>query len=430
MLRMLPPRLRTYLSAQRARCFSSRFQFARTPAWRLVEDEFVWERGASQALPGFNLFGYLRGEFGLGEVARAYARAAMLSGIPLSLVDVDLQTLHSRKDQRLQAFLEQRPLQHAIDVVFVNPDNFGRALQQPVPRAGVRQNLLAFWFWELPLVPEAWSAVIDGVDEILVASEYIAHAFRQRTDKPVTKIPYPLFRPRPSALRRSDFGLPVEPFLFLVSFDFNSSIQRKNPAAAIAAFQRAFPPERKDVALLVKSSGGHLNAAGLAHLVALASEDSRIFIRDDVLPVAHVHALQACCDAYVSLHRAEGLGLGLAECMSLGKPVIATRWSGNLEFMAGDDALLVDYQLVPVPADAYPFADGQHWAEPDIEHAAALMRRLADDRTAAAALGAVASTHVHSVLSVDRSAAVLAECLHRITKKDEDGAFPYPGAMW
>lgn len=426
---MLPARLRTYLSVQRARRFSRRFRFARTPAWQLEEDECVWEQGASHAVPGFNLFGYLCGEFGLGEAARAYARAAMLSGIPLSLVDVDLQTPHSYKDRRLQACLEQKSLQHEIDVVFVNPDNFGRALQRPVSRTRVRRHLLAFWFWELPLVPDAWLVAIDGVDEILVASEYIAHAFRQRTDKPVTKIPYPLFRPRPSTLQRSDFGLSADSFIFLASFDFNSSIQRKNPAAAIDAFRRAFPRERKDVTLLVKSSGGHLNAAGLAQLVALAGGDPRILIRDDVLPAAHVHALQACCDAYVSLHRAEGLGLGLAECMSLGKPVIATGWSGNLEFMSGDDALLVDYRLVPVPTGAYPFSDGQLWAEPDIEHAAALMSRLANDQAGAAALGAAASIRVHSVLCVDRSIAMLAERLSQIAREDVDGTFSSQGVM-
>lgn len=427
-LSVLPTTVRAWLSRWRSRRFIRRFRFARTAAWEQAPLPVDWPTSPT-AGPGMNLFGYLQGEFGLAEAARAYARAGIQGGVPMALKDVEIETPHSHRDQRLQAHLASTPLPHAIDAVFINPDNFSRVLAQPVERVRAREYLMGFWFWELPRVPEAWDTMIAQVDEVLVATDYVADAFRGRTDKPVTKIPYPLFRPSPSALGRADFGLPETAFVFLVTFDFNSSVQRKNPGAVITAFRAAFPLARGDVRLLIKSTNGHLNASAVAGLLGLVEGDPRILIRDDVLPAAHLHALQACCDAYVSLHRAEGLGLGLAECMSLGKPVIATGWSGNLEFMSGENSLLVDARLIPVPSCEYPFAEGQQWADPDVSHAAALMRQMADDPAAAAALGAIAARHVERVLAPERTAAALIERLHQIASANRGGAPFLVGAI-
>jgi len=428
-LGVLPGGLRAWFVQRRSLRFCRQYRFARTPAWALAAEPAPWTTAPPNSVAGFNLIGYLKGEFGLAEAARAYARAALTAGIPVSLQDVDLPTPHSHRDERLRDHLDATALEHEVDAFFVNPDNFARAVSQGIVRARPRRHLMGFWFWELPTVPAAWEAAIEQVDEILVASQYVADAFRARTTKRVTRIPYPLFRPTPSQLTRADFGLPADAFVFLVSFDFNSSIQRKNPAAAIVAFKTAFPAGRDDVALVIKSSNGDRNAAGLAGLVALAGNDTRILIRDDVLVARHLHALQACCDAYVSLHRAEGLGLGLAECMSLGKPVIATRWSGNLEYMTDAVSLLVNARLVAVPADEYPHAEGQQWAEPDVAHAAVLMQRLADDRQAAATMGEAAARHVEAVLAPARSAEALSQRLRQISDDNRDGVPSLRGAM-
>ncbi|MDG2525632.1 glycosyltransferase [Stenotrophomonas sp. HITSZ_GD] len=420
-LSLLPGALRRWLSRWRSQRFSRRFRFQQTDAWNMAVPGRSWQASAEPSGPGLNLFGYLRGEFGLAEAARAYARAALQGGIPVSLKDVDIATPHSNRDERALTHLASAPLPHLVDAVFVNPDNFSQAIAEPVERLHEHAYRVGFWFWELPQMPPAWSQTLAQVDEVWVASQYVADAFRGRTNRPVIRIPYPLYSPQASALARADFGLPQTAFVFLVSFDFNSSIERKNPGGAILAFREAFPPERDDVRMLVKSSHGHRNAAGLASLLALAGGDARILIRDDVLPAPHLHALQACCDAYVSLHRAEGLGLGMAECMSMGKPVVATGWSGNLEFMSRETSMLVDYRLVPVPDAEYPFAEGQHWAEPDLAHAARLMRRLADDHATASALGAAAARHVADVLSPGLAAAAMAERLQYIMSENRDG---------
>lgn len=243
-----------------------------------------------------------------------------------------------------------------------------------------------------------WMSAIELVDEIMVASQFIENAFRRITDKPIMRLPLPLSDWRDSGLQRSDFGLDVDKFVFLFTFDFHSFVTRKNPQAIVHAFQQAFPHDRDDVRLVLKSSNGHLYAEQMRELLTLVVGDSRILLRDEVIEKVHVRALQRCCDVYVSMHRAEGFGLGLAECMSIGKPVIATGWSGNMEFMTESNSCLVEYDLVPV-AGGYPDSDGTHWAEPRIASASDAMRRLADDPAYARALGEVAKKDICSQLS-------------------------------
>ena len=139
------------------------------------------------------------------------------------------------------------------------------------------------------------------------------------------------------------------------------------------------------------------------------SSDPRVIVRNDVITREQLTALQASCDAYVSLHRAEGFGMGMAECMQLGKPVIATSWSGNMEFMDADSAALVRFTLVPVKPGQYPFGEGQRWAEPDATHAASLMAKLAGDPEAATQLGERGRLHVQRVLSPERVARQIME---------------------
>jgi glycosyltransferase involved in cell wall biosynthesis len=109
--------------------------------------------------------------------------------------------------------------------------------------------------------------------------------------------------------------------------------------------------------------------------------------------------LVRCCDCYVSLHRSEGFGRGPAEAMVLGKPVIATRWSGNLDFMNDNNSILVDCALTPVAPEAYPYWQGQHWAEPDVEQAAASMVDLLDEPEKGLAIGRRASLEMRREFS-------------------------------
>ncbi|ALN59588.1 glycosyl transferase, group 1 family protein [Lysobacter enzymogenes] len=415
--RRFPQRLRDKVSFMLAARASRRARFAHTPAWsRALPEQAAIAAPAAvrDDTPGVNIFAYLRGQFGLAESARMYGRALIEAGYPVALHDIAIDLPHGLADRSLDAHIGEDAT-HAISIIFVNPDYLDEALRHIGEAKLKGRYLIACWFWELEEIPADWLPALDQVDEILVATEFVERAFRRVTAKPILRVPLPLCPVPDSGLTREDFGLAPDRFVFLVTFDFNSWIHRKNPFAVVEAFQRAFPPERDDVQLLLKSSNGYRHPDNFLSLLALGARDPRIVVRDEVIDRAHVHALQRCADAYVSLHRAEGFGLGLAESMALGKPVIGTGWSGNLEFMDENDSCLVGYSLVPVGEGEYPHPPGAMWAQADVEQAAAHMRRLADDRAFAAELGRRARESVRRTLAPQAAADAIAARLRDIS---------------
>jgi glycosyltransferase involved in cell wall biosynthesis len=195
-------------------------------------------------------------------------------------------------------------------------------------------------------------------------------------------------------MNRDRFGLPADEFVFLFSFDFNSFVARKNPEAVIAAFRQAFADGTRGVRLLIKSTNGERCRDRLDALRREVADDPRIEVRDGFLSRDEMFGLQGVADCYVSLHRSEGYGLGMAESMYLGKPVIATRYSGNLDFMNDENSLLVDFTMVPLRRGDYPYWQGQSWAEADAAHASKLMRRVFDNPAFATELGARAAASI------------------------------------
>ncbi|WP_312785460.1 glycosyltransferase family 4 protein [Stenotrophomonas indicatrix] len=366
---------------------------------------------------GANLLGYISGQFGLGVSARAYSSALLQVGYPVTLIDSDIDIPHSRADRSLAGHVAASSTSFDTTVVFVNPDQFDAAIDS-VGRQRLGRRVIGCWFWELPQAPEAWRGAIEQVDEIVVATAFVAEAFRAVTDKPVTRIPFPLLPAATSALTRGHLGLPDDAYVFLCTFDCNSSLDRKNPEGVINAFLRAFPADRNDVRLLLKSSNGMRNPELLRRLAMATQGDPRIMLRDGVIDVSHVNALQALSDCYVSLHRAEGLGLGMAECMRLGKPVIATAWSGNRDFMDEGNSFLVDYSLVPVRPGQYPHAEGQVWAEPDIDHAAKQMQRVVADPEHALRVAQAGRATILQDMSLERTGRLFATHLDRSSGLD------------
>jgi glycosyltransferase involved in cell wall biosynthesis len=149
--------------------------------------------------------------------------------------------------------------------------------------------------------------------------------------------------------------------------------------------------------LVLKLHGGENAPAELqTFLDSLADLTGRVVVLDATMQEGQVHNLIRDCDAFISLHRAEGFGLGLAEAMYLAKPVIGTAWSGNMDFMTAENSHPVPYELVPVPQGAYPQAENQEWAEPNLDAATAAMLALVDDQAAAKALGARASQDIRT----------------------------------
>ncbi|WP_234455905.1 glycosyltransferase family 4 protein [Stenotrophomonas sp. S41] len=414
--RHLPQRWRDGASSLLGAGASAHARFPRSPRWDVTPDvraPLAEHVDPALAGRGVNILGYIRGQFGVAESARLYARALIDCGVDVALYDIDLGLAHGWDDRSLEPWIgEETP--HPVSIIFVNPDYLQPALAHIGAERLRGRYLIACWFWELETVPAEWVQAMEQVDEIMVASHFVEQAFLRATRKPVTRVPMPLGPQPDSGLERADFGLEAGCFTFLATFDFNSWVARKNPFAVLAAFKEAFADGRQDVRLLIKSSNGFRHPQPFGELLREAGSDPRIIIRDDVIDRAHVNALQRCCDAYVSLHRAEGFGLGLAECMAMGKPVIATGWSGNLDFMDEDCAALVRYALVPVKAGEYPHPQGQRWAAPDTGHAAQWMRQLADDPAGARELGERGRQRVLAALSPNAVARQLMERISRI----------------
>jgi glycosyltransferase involved in cell wall biosynthesis len=329
--------------------------------------------------PGVDLVGFAFGEMGLSESLRGLAKACASGGIPFGVRDLDLRLGTSQADRGVEAHVTGG-LRHRASIYCVNPDmlRFVRPLMETSRRSGGYN--IGFWYWELEQVPREWSDALQCVDEIWAATEFVRGTMRRATSKPVTKISPPIEAVVSRRYERSEFGLPDNRFLFLFAFDFLSFVKRKNPEGAIAAFRRAFDDDRRDVGLVIKSINGPRRTERLREIQELIAEDERIYLMDRFLDRDQVYGLQSVTDAFVSLHRAEGFGLGLAESMYLGKPVIATAYSGNLEFMDKGNSCLVDYAMIPVNRGEYLYDDDRfRWADPDIEQAAHYMRRLADD---------------------------------------------------
>ncbi len=424
-----PERARRWFRRMLERPMRQGLKFDRTPDWRELKGlatAGLTRVEPSTALlstyPGVNLYGYFSRWLGLGECARLYANAMIAYGYPVSLHDVDIDIPHARYDRTLAERMATVPT-FTRDLIFVNPDYWEATLNSIGAAARAGHHVMGYWFWELEYFPEGWRQAFDQVDEVMVSSAFVERAVRRVCDKPVTRVPLPIVPGLDSGLQRQHFGLREDDYIFLCAFDFNSTVARKNPHAVIEAFRKAFPRGDEKAVLLIKSSNGEGNADELVRLLVSAARDRRILVRDDMLERHHLQALHRCADAYVSLHRCEGFGLGMAEAMCLGKPVVATAYSGNMDFMSEANSCLVRYSMIAVEPGQYPHADGQQWADADITHAAGFLRALYEDPEMGRKLGAQAARDMAVNFSIDACIDVLAKRL-RAADRELDAVVP------
>ena len=350
-------------------------------------------RNASDDQPliaeGIEFIGFARAESGLGENLRSLVRAAATTtlGASVSVADVDIDSGIRNSDSSVSSYMDGRMFR--TRVICVNPDMLGEAFHHDGFGRYQDAYRVGFWFWELERLPRMWVEHAKLVDEIWVATDFVADAVRRDvSDRPVVKIRTPVITPMlDRTYSRTEFGLRDDCCLFMFSFAYGSFATRKNPHAVIVAFRRAFPLGTEHAQLVIKTSQSELFATARAKLMALASGDLRIVFINSYLSRKELIALQSTIDCYLSLHRSEGLGLGLAECMALGKPAIATAYSGNLEFMNTENSFLVDFKLIPVREGEYPDFEGQMWADASVEHAATHMQTVYTDRARATYVG-------------------------------------------
>ncbi len=335
---------------------------------------------------GANVVGYFRADLGIGESARCMARAMEAAALPHALVDLRLPCKNPMGDTTFAARL-QADNPHPVNIVHVDPPGM-RDLDHHHGRGFRRgKRTIGYWAWELPEFPDAWLHFSDYCDEVWAPSHFAAAAIAEKLPVPVLTMPHAITLERPTGDTRAQFGLPADKFLFLFLYDLNSYSARKNPGAVLAAFRRSGLAER-GAALVIKVHNAAGNPEDFARLRAEAATLPGTTLIPTTLTRRELTALEQACDCFVSLHRAEGFGLAVAECMYLGKPVISTDWSATSEFVTAENGCPVRASLVTLDRNHGPYAKGQVWAEPDIDHAAEWMQRLCADRTLAARLGA------------------------------------------
>lgn len=352
--------------------------------------------GPALIAPSVNIIGHFCYPSGLRVSVESISEALESVGVDTSLRDVRTD---ARDDPHHADFggLEV----HDITLLHVQPEPFFPEAYARADLAGrsPRTYRIAYWYWEFDSIPDAWLESAKQVDEVWTATEFIARGLRERLNLPVRTL-FPGVRLTPFEVRkRSDFGLDEDRYTFLFTFHMVSVMERKNPLGLIRAFRAAFREDDK-VSLVLKTSFGDRHPAELQKLRDAAA-GANIKVIDQVLSPDEVLSLMHACDAYVSLHRSEGLGLTMAEAMLMGKPVIATNFSGNVDFMDDGNSLLVPYELVKLGKPIPPYGADLEWAEPSVEHAARFMRRLYDDQAWGRELGARAKTSAETNLSLE-----------------------------
>ncbi len=333
------------------------------------------------ALQQVTVVGPLSHGSGLGAAARACGEAFKAAGVPVDVLNHVAGW--GRTDEDEGSGVVQR-VRGDINIIHFNPD----VILENLSRCGLDQfegcYNIGFAFWETSQASFAHRLGLDMLDEVWVSSEYCRAVFQQATRKPVVVVrtPIPKFEDL-SWANRSCFGIPDDPFTFIFTFDGASRVTRKNPVAVVDAFQQAYPSDN-GVQLVIKTQNtNQLSTAderAYADIRTRAKQDRRIMIIDESFSSNEVHGLISVCDCYVSLHRSEGFGFGMAEAMKLGVPVIATGYSGNEDFTTEANAYPVRYRLVPVPKQDFVFDEaGQEWADAEISHAAERMLEVRSD---------------------------------------------------
>jgi glycosyltransferase involved in cell wall biosynthesis len=363
--------------------------------------------------PGVNFFGYFKSPIGLGSLSRGLALAFRSGGVQVQENIVGNVAMSG--DLRPEDFV--RTYDYSLDTnLFLSYPHLPERLLTTYPNHVVkeRKNII-YLAWEQRDGYPSWEKDYGDFDQVWALSDFAASSFRRymKRDDVVTVPAVIDFGAFPPAATKSEVGLDPDRFTFLYIFDANSSIERKNPDAVIAAFAQAFSASEK-VQLLLKVSNPEAlehreKLRRLGRLAARSGLDIQFLSGN--LPYHQLLRLLSAVDSYVSLHRSEGFGYTCAEAMAFAKPVIATNYSATTEFMDSQSAFLVDYCECEVKVADGPFQRGSVWADPGIEHAATLMRQVYLDRQSAQWVGINGKAKVRNLLSAERIGRIAAAAL-------------------
>ena len=325
------------------------------------------------------IIGHPYAPIGMGEQLRSHVQAC--TALRLHHRVFDIFRYAQRTDPvhfQIIGERERRDLPGGIRMFHVNGDEAEPVIRELTARGGRFEDgyNIIVPAWELPSYPAAWAEQLHRFDEVWALSRFIqasldtagveSHLVGQGVELEAA-----------TTLPRRYFGIRESAFVLLNFFDVSSYPSRKNPDAVLALLERIRRDDPyRDIQLVLKAKDGERAAEKWAATVA---DDPQVKVIATPLDTLGVRSLIAACDCFVSLHRAEGFGRGMGEAMALGRLVMGTGWSGNVDFMTVTNSLLVQHALVTLQPDEYPHWQGQSWGDPDVDHAWSLLRPVLDD---------------------------------------------------
>lgn len=326
---------------------------------------------------GINLIGDIRAEIGLGQSMRLLAAEFAESKLPFGIYNVDMPGNIRKNDHSCDHWITNK-YPFRINVFSINQESVQHVFLRMDKKIWRNRYNIAFWLWELENFPEEHIPVIHLFDEIWTPSEFTSSSIRKVTDKPVHTLPY-CVQAKEDCVKydRKYFGLPEDQFLYLIMYDSNSTMERKNPIGSIEAFKKAYSEEDKRVGLVIKMNNPNQEQFDIVKNCLQGY--GNIYYVTEILEKVQVNSLIANVDVFISLHRAEGFGLVMAEAMILGTACVATNWSSNTEFMNPDVACMVGYHKVPVSPGNAIYSDRDEWADADTNEAAEYILKLYTD---------------------------------------------------
>lgn len=321
--------------------------------------------------------GFLQSGLGIGEAARLEVTALRDAGIVPYLKDISMK-FGMRNLEEDQFFDSEGEPPNGPLLLHVNAPQSGYVLKYLASTCAMRRPIIGIWAWELEQPPLGWHKAYKYFDELWLPSRHAAKAFKNDCPVPLKVVHHPLQALPTKNFSKRDFSIDPSACILLCMADGRSDLGRKNISGIISAFLEALARDEKCV-LLVKLH--HITEPELLKIYQQIRPAKNVRIIKEVFDLACTADLMRCCDIFISLHRAEGFGLALAEAMMLGKAVIATGYSGNMEFMNQDNSILVDYELIPVESsnNEYRMTPNALWAEPKLDMAASKIRCLAQD---------------------------------------------------
>ena len=365
---------------------------------------------ASNELNGVDVVGFFTAEHGVGEAARVLVST-------LKSMDVAVGTINYTDTQSRQAhpYSTDDVLRHRAVLVSMNAEQLTHSPHRLGTDFYSNRYVISQWFWELEQAPQWYAPAWPMVNEMWAPTRFIEQMLRNSapSDVKISYVPLPVVRPAfDAALTRSHFDLDNR-FMFLFAFDFMSVMKRKNPLGLIDAFTRAFPAG-SGAQLVIKAINGDKRPVEREVLMTAASQHPDVTVIDTYFTRAETSSLMNLADCYVSLHRSEGLGLTMSEAMSHGKPVIATNYSGNVDFMDDSNSYLVPWDRVAVGQGAEGYSPDATWAEPDVVEAARLMRHVYENQAEAVLVGQKAQDDILKNFSEAASGAIMKNRLSEI----------------